>query len=297
LRSLLVLILVALALASTACDGASVQSGRIGVVVSVEPHAFLVNRIAGDRVDLHVLVGPGESPATYQPTDLEVSRVMRARLFFRTGVPFENGKWLAAARSSGGNIRIVDLRDGIELRAMEAGHHHGEDDDHAADEAVEDDPHIWLSPRLLAIQAKTVADALAAVDPDRAGIYRANLAGLQVELAGLTEELTVLLDRVRGRRIFVFHPAYGYFTDEFGLMQVAMEAEGKEPSDHELSGLLAKARADGVRAIFVQEQIVGRSAEVLADAIGAKLIRLDPLARDVPANLRDMAEKILSAFP
>jgi zinc transport system substrate-binding protein len=298
-RLTLLLIPTSLLFAALGCGDGNVDDGRLGVAVSVEPHAYLARRIGGDRVTVRVLVGPGESPATYQPADLQVTEVMRSALYFRTGVPFERGKWLPSIREVRGGPVIVDLREGVELRTMEAGHDHEAEGhlhgEHAADDAR--DPHIWLSPRLLAVQAQTVAGALVAADPEGAPVFRDNLAGLLADLERVTAEVRGILAPIAGKKVHVFHPAYGYFCDEFGLTQVAIEAEGKEPSDRELTALLTQAREDGVRAIFVQEQITGRSAGAIAESLGVDLIRLDPLSRDVTGNYVRMANKMRSAFP
>ncbi len=298
MRSALILTLIPGLLAVTACGGGVPDDGRLGVTVSVEPHAFLAERVGGDRVVVRVLAGPGESPASYQPSDLQVTEVMRSSLFFRAGVPFERGKWLAAIRGVKDGPRIIDLRKGLDLRTMESGHFgeeghaHGE---HVTDDAK--DPHLWLSPTMLIEQARIIADALVRADPAGAPVFESNLRELVGDLVGIRVLVREILAPIAGRDIHVFHPAYGYFCDEFGLRQIAIEAEGKEPSDQELTALLTRARADGVRAVFVQEQITGRAAKAIADSLGIALIRLDPLAGNVPENLIDMAKKMRSAFP
>lgn len=300
MRSLLFPFLIIVLLAFPACGGSGrgTDDGRLGVTVSVEPHAWLAERIGGDRVTVRVLVGPGESPASYQPSDLQVTDVMRSSIYFRTGVPFERGKWLAAIHAVDDGPEVVDLREGLSLRAMESGHLCEEGHDHGS-HAGEDamDPHLWLSPTNLIEQARLMADALVKADPDGAEIFEGNLREAVGDLVEARVEVRRILAPIAGKQIHVFHPAYGYFCDEFGLVQVAIEAEGKEPSDQELTALLTGAREDGARAIFVQEQITGRAAQAIADSLGISLVRLDPLARDVPENLIRMATKMRRAFP
>jgi zinc transport system substrate-binding protein len=296
MRSALRLVHLFLLLVFAACgDGGS--TGRLPVTVSIEPHAWLVERIGGDRVSVAVLVGPGESPHSYQPSDLQVTNVVRSVLYFRTGVPFERGKWLSAIRSAK-DLRVVDLREGVTLRTMESGHHGEEDRDHGEDAGAEAlDPHIWLSPTAHIVQAEAVKDALVAADPEGRSDFESRFRELVADLVSARQQVREILAPIAGKRILVFHPAYGYFCDEFGLQQVAIEAEGKEPSDQELTALLAQARADGTRAIFVQEQISGRSAQAIAGTLGIALVRLDPLARNVPENLIRMAKLMRRAFP
>jgi zinc transport system substrate-binding protein len=284
-------LVVALAITAAAgCRGRE-EAARPGAVASILPHAYLVERIAGPHMEVSTLVRPGESPATYQPTDAQVSEILGARVLFRTGVPFENGKWFQSIAGRG--PRTVDLREGIELRHLEeCDHGPGPDHDHGEEGA---DPHIWLAPALLAIQAETIAATLSELDPEHADEFDANLRALLDDLATLDEELSELLAPVRGRRIYVYHPSWGYLCDAYGLEQVPIEIEGKEPSDAELTEFQARARADGARIVFVQPQIAGQSARAAARAIGAEVVALDPLAKDVLGNLREAARAIAGA--
>ncbi|UCD74353.1 MAG: zinc ABC transporter substrate-binding protein [Phycisphaerales bacterium] len=267
------------------------DAGRVPVVVSVLPQKWLVDRIGGDHVEVLAIVSGGESPATYQPTDVQVTALMKAKAYFRIGVPFENGPWFSAIRQAR-SLRIVDVRNGITLRQIDE-HDHGEEEhDHAAG----GDPHIWLSPGLLKIQARTVSETLNDLDPDRRADYERNLRQLEAELDELDAVLRAKLEPVRGRMFFVFHPAWGYFADEYGLKQLAVEIEGKEPGDADLTRLQREAREAGARVLFVQRQISARSAEAVAQAIGGRVEVLDPLAADVPANLLRVAEALRAAY-
>jgi len=282
-------ILIAVLLAGC---GAGEDDRRTTVAVSVVPQAWLVREIGGPDVRVVTLVGPGESPASYQPSDRQVSDVMRAKVYFRIGVAFENGKWLGAIERSDA-IRIVDLRRGLTLRAMAEHDHggHGPDCEHGGL-----DPHIWLAPGPLSTMADTVAETLADLDPDRADVYLSNRDRLKEEIERADARIREILAPVRGRRLYVFHPAWGYFCDAYGLEQTPIELEGKEPSDAELTELVRRAGEDGVRVIFVQPQITGRSAEAVAKAVGAEVRTLDPLAPDVLGNLEAAARAIAESM-
>lgn len=256
--------------------------------VSIEPQAYFVERIGGERVRVSVLVGPGQSPATYEPTPAQMAELARADVYFRIGVPFEEGL-LERLRVSMPNLNIVDTREGVPLRDMKS--HRASDHGHGRK-----DPHIWLAPRLAIAQARTIRDELKRLDPEGADLYDANLRAFAREAMALHAEIAEILRPVRGKEMFVFHPSYGYFADAFGLRQVAVEIEGKEPSPRELEAIIARARAARVRAIFVQPQFATASAEAIAREIGARVVPLDPLARDWPNNLRAMAHAIADAL-
>jgi zinc transport system substrate-binding protein len=265
------------------------DDGRLRVAVSVPPQAFLVERIGGPHVGVVTLAGPGDSPATYQPTDLQVSEVVRARVYFRIGVPFENGKWLEAVADAPG-VRVVDVREGVRLRDL-CDHDHGGEHRHEGK-----DPHIWLAPGPLATQARTVAAVLSEIAPEHAAEFGENLTGLLAEIDAADAEVRRILEPFRGRRFFVFHPAWGYFCDAYGLIQTAIEVEGKEPSEHELTALLEQARREGARVVFVQTQIKGQSAAAVAAAVGAEIRRIDPLAPNVPENLVAVARAVAESM-
>jgi len=284
------------------------STDKLRVAVSITPQAWLVERLGGDHVEVQILVQPGQSPATYQPSDAQISRVMGGDLYIRIGVPFERGGWFRAIREAE-SLRLVDQRRGIELHEMAAHRHDHHPADHKAEDDAPDsqdhdhdhdaagkDPHIWLNPRLLKTQARTVAEALIQTDPAHESTYRSNLAELQSELDELHQSIRDRLEPYEGRTVLVFHPAWGYFLHEYGLRQAAIEIDGKTPSDRELTELQNIARKKGVRTIFVQPQVTGRTAEAVAEAIDGNVEQLDPLAPDVPTNLRHTAERIEAAL-
>ena len=269
------------------------------VAVSIIPQAWLVRRIGGEHVDVVTLVAPGENPHTYQPTDAQVSRLMTSAVYFRMGVPFEKGPWFQALQNSRA-LKIVDLREGIKLREMKA------DDDHDHDAHAgqahgsccsEDgrDPHAWLTPRLLKTEATTIARTLGDLDAAHQATYQANLKALSEELDELDRKIRDRLQGLRHKSFFVFHPAWGYFADEYGLHEVAIEVEGKEPSDRELTELQRRAREEKAAVVFVQPQISGRAAKAVADATGARVETADPLAEDLPSQLLRLADAMAAA--
>jgi zinc transport system substrate-binding protein len=149
---------------------------------------------------------------------------------------------------------------------------------------------------MLKTQARTVAEALIEADPDNADAYRANLAALVKRIDAAHQRVAEQLAPHAGETLFVYHPAFGYFAEAYGLHQEAVEIEGKEPSPRELQRLVGEAKSDGVRVVFVQPQFDQRSARVVADAIGGTVKPLDPLAHDVIANVETMAVTVAEAF-
>jgi zinc transport system substrate-binding protein len=287
------LVAISLGLACGAVDPGAAPTA-LTVATSIAPHAWLIERIGGDAVVVHTVLRPGESPTTHQPSDAQVSRVLDARVFFRCGVPFEAGAWFRALE---GQLEIVDLRQGVATRTMETHFHFGdaaETDERHAHDAV--DPHIWLSPRRLVVQARTVAATLQRLDPGHARGYAARLTALIAELESLDASIAATFAPYQRRVFVVFHPSWGYFADDYGLRQVAIEIEGKDPSDSELTEIQEQTREFDISVIYVQPQIAGKSARAIAGVLGARVETLDPLAPDITANLRRTSEVIASGF-
>jgi len=268
----------------------SSEQGEPIAFVSIGPQRYLVQSIAGSRIRVEVLVQSGQDPHTFEPTPKQMAQLSRGRLYFRIGVAFERSL-IPRIRSSNPQLKIIDTQAGIELREIEEGNHEGEDhDEHGLD------PHTWLSPLLAKRQAQIIRDALIEADPGGREEYEAGYRNLAAELDSLHEEIAAVLAPYRGEEIFVYHPAYGYFTDEYGLRQVAVETGGSEPSAQQLARLIERARERQVRIVFVQPQFSRTGAEAVAEAIGGVVVPLDPLAEDYVGNLREMARKIAEAL-
>jgi zinc transport system substrate-binding protein len=265
---------------------------KLHVAVSIMPEAYFVERIGGERVSVQVLVGPGQSPHTYEVTPRQLEELSRAKLYFRIGIEFEE-RLVPRLERMFPELKVVDLRTGVPLRRMSADEA-GDEDEHQ--HAGRPDPHIWLSPVLVKIQAQTICDALVEIDPAHADQYRANLAAFAKDLDRVHARIAAALAPLKGRTIFVFHPAFGYFADTYGLQQVPVESEGKEPTAKQLAALIARAKAQGVKVIFVQPQFPAKAAEAVAQAIGGAVVPIDDLARDYLKNLEEMADKIKAAL-
>ncbi len=270
---------------------------KLRVAVSILPQQYFVERVGGAHVDVMVLVGPGQSPHAYEPTPREMARLSEAKVYFRMGVEFE-ASIVPRVERMFPQMKMVDLRKNVPLRMMETrcthGHDHGEHGQGHVHEVK--DPHIWLSPRLVKIQARTICETLCELDPVRAGTYRENLKAFHADLDKVHDEIAAALKPLRGKEVFVFHPAYGYFLDEFGLEQVPVEVEGKEPTGRQLAHVIERAQEAGVKVIFVQPQFSKKSAEAVAEAIDGVVVPLDPLAKAYLENLREIKDRIKAKF-
>jgi zinc transport system substrate-binding protein len=287
--AMLAAVLAATAVAAGCGGRGPAPSGLpIAVTVAVPPQAWLVERIGGERVEVTVMVPPGAAPDGYEPTPHQVLALGGSRLYVAVGhaaFPFERDYLAAVARPE---LEVVDMAAGVEPLA--AGPRTGSrTGPRTGRGSAELDPHVWLSPTAMAAAARGVAAALERIDPEGAATYRAGRDRVLAEIAALDRDLRATLAGVRGRRFLVYHPAWGYFAAEYGLVQTAIERGGKDPGPAELAGLVESARREGISTVFVQSGFSDRAARVIAAQIGAEVVAVDPLARDWPDNLRRVA--------
>ncbi len=260
------------------CQDTAQHSARPLVLVSVPPQAWFVARLAGARVETVVLVPPGASPALLEPGLPQLRAASRAALWIKVGhphFPFER-TWLDQLMAQNPELALVDA-------SAHAERHDG-------------DPHVWLAPRHARAMSQEIERALSELLPEHRAELQENGRRLRADIDALDRELRARFEPLRGREFFVFHPAWGYFAEEYGLVQVAIEAHGKEPDAQRLARLIQRAREGGVRTIFVQPQLDPQSAQVLALEIGARVEPLDPLAYDWLANLRKCAARLSEAL-
>jgi len=268
------------------------------VTVSILPQKYFVERIGGDRVEVSVMVLPGANPATYEPKPRQMADLTNSKIYFAIGVPFET-VWLDKFAHASPEMEIVPTQAGIEKIPMEPKHTH-DGEDHPGGPATQSggkDPHIWLSPPLVMLQARNILRALIKADPAGRADYEARytefieaLVELDLRIAGLFS------DKGMDNRFMVYHPAWGYFAKTYGLVQIPVETEGKGPTPKALQRLIEDAQHNGIRAIFVQPQFSMKNAETIARAINGRVIAADPLALDWQTNLLRVAEQFKSAL-
>lgn len=268
------------------------------VAVSILPQKYFVKKIGGDRIHVSVMVLPGANPATYEPKPRQMVNLARSEIYFAIGVPFEDN-WLPKFAKANPKMKIVHTQAGITKIPMKAGGHGHHETEHGAEtiSANAKDPHIWLSPPLVMVQAKNILEGLTMADPAGRKFYETNYRAFLKELKDLDVELKEVFQTTgQNARFMVYHPSWGYFANTYGLDQVPIELEGKTPSPRKLLELIQEARKDNIKVVFVQPQFSEKSAETIADAIGGKVVFADPLAEDWKNNLLQVADKFKSAF-
>jgi zinc transport system substrate-binding protein len=267
------------------------DSGKIKVAAGIPPVAGLATAIGGERIEVISVLPQGRTPHDFTPRNQTVRQTAGSRIFLTTGMPFEN-KVADFVRKNG---IVCDVSDGIERIAFHDGSNSGHSH-HDGCSHDEHDPHVWLTPANAVKIAKNICDALCQTDPQGKEVYLKNFGALKDKLEQLDREIKDKLSVYPGKTFFVYHPAFGYFADAYGLQQRAIELNGREASPKQLANIISEAKASGVSTIFVQEQFNPRSAQALAEQINGQVIPLDPLAENVPENLKKIADAIAGGF-
>lgn len=290
------LVLLAVSAAGGCARHAAGPKGKLMVGVGVLPLAYIAERVGDGRVQTLVLVGPGQEPHTYEPMPRQVGEMAHADLYFSVQLPLET-RLIEKIASMNPRLKVVDVRQGVVLRQMtpaeeaaEEGHEHAH-----AHGGGEPDPHVWLSPANAKRIAANMARALSEADAAHAAEYQRNLDAFQSEMDALDAAIARTLAPFKGREFMVFHPAFGYFADAYGLKEMPVEVEGKDPGPRQLAEMIKLAKERNIRIIFVQPQFSPKSAAAIAEAIGGAVIPMDDLAYDYVKNLQDMAGKVQQA--
>lgn len=255
------------------------------MLVTVPPYIYFVQEIVGDAIQVEVLVPPGANPHIYEPSPKQVQTMLGVQIWFRLGEPIEK-KILTVLREQNRELQDVDLTQGIDLLSSED--HVCES--HHADESK--DRHIWMSPKLAQIQAKTIFDALVKIYPDHREDFQAGFDTLIQELDLLDRGIRAKLAPFHGDAILVSHPAFGYYCHEYGLKQLSIECEGKDPLPQDITRTLSEAKESHVRGIFTQAQYNNKGAFLIGEKLHLPIYEVDPYSSAYIENLNHITDLI-----
>ena len=269
------------------------QSQPLLVFVSILPQKTFVKQIAGERADVHVMVPPGQSPATYELNSRQLAMLEDADIYFTIGVPFEKS-WMERIKNVNPKMQIIDTAKDIKLRSFKD--HLFKDDDNNVqqvnDKTGMKDPHIWLDPNLVKIQARNICTALKNYDQHTSKFYDKNLTEFTKKLTELDQYIRKQLEGLKNRILLVYHPSWGYFTDSYDLQQVAIQHDGKDPGAKRLERLTVYMQEENITTIFVQKQFSQASAKAIANSVNADIVSLNPLPAEYFSTMKEVAGKI-----
>ena len=265
-----------------------VSSPQSDIAVTIQPLKYIVESITGDDFTIEVIVPNGASPETYQPTPKQIIALNNSKMIFSTGlIDFENAL-LGHLRNQSS---IVNLSQGIELIEGSCSHNHSKGVKNGDNHTHGIDPHIWTSPRELKSMAENAYNAIAKQFPDSTKYHTAYEA-LIAELEALDKECKELCHNADTKAFVVYHPALTYFARAYGIEQITVESDGKDPSAKHLATIIEQAKQKGVKCVLYQRQYPRSVVEVLAKDMGIEAVEFDPLAENITDNILQITHTI-----
>ncbi len=261
------------------------HSERMNVAVTIPPYREFAEAVGGDRVTVMVMVPPGASPHTYEPTSGQLKALSGTPLYLAvgTGIEFEDA-WLTKLTPVNPDMQVVDTSTGISLLRADAS------GTPVTDATTRCDPHAWLSPANARIIVRNIADAYIAKSPDDTTYFEAQYASYDADLARIDKEIAEIFTNTEEITVLVYHPAWGYYANRYGLSMIAIEADGKEPSPAMLQTIITTAEEKGIPVIFASRESPTRNAEAIAGEIGGHVVYISPLAENYAENLRQVTK-------
>ncbi len=274
-----------------ACDGKRVADKR-QIAVSIPPLEGIVTQIVGEDFEVVTTLPSGSSPESYSPTTRQIASLATADYVFYTGVlDFEREllKHLDNERNKG---LLTNVSKGVRL--LSGGHcdHAHHSDKHAHHHGV--DPHIWLSPSTLEVIADNIAQTIIGSHPDSLR-YIANYEALKSRLA--TQKVHFAEQLKEGSSAFlIYHPALGYLANEYGLEQISLENEGKNPTPASLAGVVDRVNAEGIKVMLYQQEYPLDVVKPIAEILGVNLVEINPLSSDIAEELNRIVEVLVNNY-
>ncbi|MDQ1325475.1 MAG: zinc transport system substrate-binding protein [Campylobacterota bacterium] len=270
----------------------SLAYAKPNIIVSIPPQKTFVQKIAKDKAEVTVMVEPGNSPHSYEPKPSQMASVSKADLYFSIGVEFEN-VWLDRFKAQNPKLKFVDM--GNKVPKIQMAEHHQHESKHLNKGHHHDgrDPHTWASPKNVEIMAKNIYQALAQTDPANEPFYKSNLDIFIKEIQDTDAQIKNALKEVKPKSKFmVFHPSWGYFAQEYNLVQIAVEVEGKNPKPKEMITIINEAKEEKIKVIFAQPEFSDKSAQIIAKEANVVVKKISPLDPNWSENLINMAREI-----
>ncbi len=255
------------------------QAELLRVFVSLPVHKTFVKKITGEYSQVSSMLEQEHDLHSYEPNLQKIRSLSKAKLYINSGLPFER-LLLKRIKQVNPNLIIVNGIAGIKLVKSE----HNEHD--------ELDFHIWTNPLLVKQMAKNILNSLIKIDVKHKQYYTNNYKKFIAELNILDKDIRAIIDSLSKRNFMVFHPAWGYFANNYGLTQIAIQHEYKESSPKDLIKVIKLSKSKNISTIFIQDESSRRFVNQIANAIDAKIVYINPLAVNYIQNMRYVAKKI-----
>jgi zinc transport system substrate-binding protein len=271
------------------CSKTKQESHKNSITVSILPQKFFAEKITGGKFKINVLLPPGVSPHTYEPVLSFLKDLSESEIYFTVGQLDFEVTWMDRFKAVNPSLLIVETSKGADFIVSNEHHHEDEHAEHGHEGA---DPHIWMSPKEVKVMCANMLEAILKADPLNKEFYQTNYDLFVKDLDKLDMQIRTMLSDLKQRKFIIYHPALSYFARDYGLEEISVEMNGKDPAPDDLKKLIDTALSDGIKTIFVQKQFDARQAESVASEIGGTVMPLDHLSEDWINNLILIARTI-----
>lgn len=272
------------------CNRDSSDSGKQIITVSIAPFKYFVTEIAGDDFSVNVMVPSGANPHIYEPYPGQIAKLRKSVAYISNGYLGFEMAWLERFYEI--NKTMVRLSAGEGIEQIASGHDHGHEENHAESA----DPHYWVSPKCALMVAASVKDLLCELKPAARTNYENNYSELVRKINEVDNKARSLFSEVQGMHFMIFHPNLAYLARDYGLGEIAVEFEGKEPPPSRLKELIDLAAEEKINTIFVQKEYDSRNARTIADEIGAEIRVIDPLSENWMESTLDIIDGLYNSL-
>lgn len=265
------------------CGSPEMKRDRPVISVSILPQKYFVEQITGDHFEINVLIPPGASPASYDPSPRQIKDLETSSLYLKIGyIEFEKN-WLNKMTESFPKLKVFDTSNGVKLLEDDHEHHH-----HGG--WIE--PHIWMSPKNAKIIAQNIYNALILLSQDDSLTFRKNLDIFQKKLDDIDNQIKAKLKNTESNTFIIYHPALTYYAHDYGLQQVSIEIDGKNPSARHIKQIIDLSKEKNIKLVFVQQQFDQTKAAGIANEINGEVVPIDPLAFDWESQITMITDKL-----
>ncbi|QXM05086.1 metal ABC transporter solute-binding protein, Zn/Mn family [Crassaminicella indica] len=263
----------------TACNKEASNIEKLTVAVSIVPEKTFVKSVGGDLIEVVTMIPPGNSPENYAPSPKELEMLSKASVYFSIGVPTEKANIIPKLSSISEDIDIVPLDEEVSKVYKDREFSPGKRD-----------PHIWLSPKRVKLMIKVIEDKLCEIDPKNKDIYIKNAEEYIKKIEQLDVKIKKSIEDLPKKGFLVYHPAFGYFADDYGLKMVAIEKDGKEATIEDIKRIIDYAKKENIKTIFYQAEIDSKQSRVIAEEIDGEAKEVAPLAPNYIENMENIAK-------
>ncbi|MDE5793709.1 MAG: zinc ABC transporter substrate-binding protein [Muribaculaceae bacterium] len=268
------------------CSG-SQKDDRPAIAVSFEPQAWMMRQIVGDDFDIVTLLPAGSDPETYQPSISTMKSLGKADIYFTLGTDGFEKSNLAGIVSNFPDLKVVDCTEGVEKITGTHGHHDHDGHDHDGEEF---DPHILASIKNSIRIADNITRYLMSIHPEKANIYLQSGEKLKMRMQAMDDSIGNM--NISGRSFAMRHPSLSYFAKDYGLTQIALQADGKETSPLQLRKQMEEIKNSGTRTFIVEKEHASSGDEETAKQLGLQTIAVSLNSADWLNDLMKTANEI-----